>query len=80
MRTKILVREEEILLVDKIIYLAVEFARLREADFYVVTQASGMPSGRQVKPLKSIFERVDDEYSPSPNTHFRTLQNPFRLS
>ena len=48
MRVKIPAGGEEILLADKKIYLAVEFSPLAEADFYVLTQASEMPSGRQL--------------------------------
>ena len=49
MRTgKIPIGEVEILLADKIIYLAVEFARLAEADFYVLTQAAEAVPGRRL--------------------------------
>ena len=60
-------------------YLAVEFSLLREADFYVLTQASRIPSGRRRQPSDTTFERVSDEYSHSPNTHLCTLQKTFRM-
>ena len=45
---KIPIGEEEILLADKKIYLAVEFARLAEADSYVLTQAAEAVPGRRL--------------------------------
>ena len=57
MRTgKIPIGEVEILLADKIIYLAVEFARLAEADFYVLTKVAELASDRWQPPRnKSKF-------------------------
>jgi len=39
-------------------------------DFYVLTQASEMPSGRQQQPWKITFAHANDEYSHSPEYSF----------
>ena len=52
------VRADKILLADKIIYVAVEFPLLRGAEFYALTHAPGMPSGRQGASRKCTFERA----------------------
>jgi hypothetical protein len=80
MRAKIPAGRERILLVDKIIYLVVEFAPQRDCDSYVLTQTQKMPSGCLKLAHDATFVHVNDEYSHSRNTHFRTLQKPFRTT
>ena len=77
---EVLVGEGKILLRDKKIYLVVEFSLLRDADFYVLTQASKMPSCRQERPSEITFEPVIDDYLRSRNTHLRKPHKPSRTT
>ena len=49
-------------------------------DCHVLIQAYGMPSCCQQQARYTTFERANDEYSHSPNTHFRTPRKPFRTA
>ena len=77
---KCLVGEEKILLADKIIYLAVEFALLRDADFYTLADAAEEVSSRRQALYEYILIGHTDGFPLLEKHRVCTPQKTFRLT